>query len=112
MKKRTFMLRPPYQMVDYRDDEMLLGALESEIKLASRFFNIVDFISENLVDEAGNVNKEDIQSRETMAERGRLHWEKAKKIISLRKEMDVEYGSLDTHVETYEPAPRNSRKDS
>lgn len=95
MKRRPFMLRPPHQIVDYRDDQLLLGALEAEIKLASRFFVIVDFISENIVGEDGKINPEDSNARELMASLGQDHWQRAKKIIKLRQTYDEEYGRLD-----------------
>lgn len=112
MRRRTFMLRPPNQVVDYRDDELLLGALEAEIKLASRFFTIVDFISENIVSEDGKINPGDTRARELMASLGQEHWQKAKSIIQLRRDFDEEYGRLDKPSEAIEDVhdrPHSSR---
>jgi hypothetical protein len=114
MKKRTFMLRPPFPQVDYRDDLSFLGVLEAEIKLASRFFVIVDFINENIVDADGKIPEEDILARESMAGLGVKHWQKAKKIMQLRQEMDDQFGSLDDEDEVRtesneSPGPSRSR---
>jgi hypothetical protein len=85
MKRRTFMLRPLEQHVDYRDDQVLLAALEQEVKLASRFFTIVDFLTEN-------PDSDSESAKELMANLGQIHWQKAKEIIQRRRDLINQYG--------------------
>ena len=93
MKRRVFSLALPAGLTDYRNDHLLLNALEEEIKLASRFFVIVDFIEANI-----DPDKEDEESQEDknlMGSLGNYHWQRARKIIKQRRDLLAQYGRID-----------------
>jgi hypothetical protein len=80
-----FALRPISHSIDYRDDQVLLAALEQEVKLASRFFTIVDFLTEN-------PDKDSEADKELMANLGQVHWQRAREIIQRRRDLISQYG--------------------
>jgi hypothetical protein len=91
MKRRVFTLNIPRDLVDYRDDILLLSAIEVEVRLARRFFDIVEFIDAN-PDDASKAD------RELVAELGSGHWRRAKKILENRRRLLNSYGPLPSSV--------------
>lgn len=86
MKRRVFVAQPPTVVIDYRDDEIFISAIEHEVKLASRYFAIVDFITANLEAEE---DKEDLNLFQTL---GRKHWAGAKSLMRRRRELLDAFG--------------------
>lgn len=102
MKRRVFVAQPPSMSIDYRDDEVFITAIESEVKLASRFFAIVDFITVNLEAEEDN---DDLTLFQTL---GRKHWAGAKSLMRRRRQLIDIYGEHPTEV--IAPAKPKSRE--
>ncbi len=79
MKRRAFDLNRAIPFVDLTDDEMLLQSVELEVKLAARFFAIIEFID-------ANPDTESKEDRELLARLGLGHWLKAKGFLQRRRE--------------------------
>lgn len=76
---------------DYRDDETLLCGMEEEVKLASRFFNLVDFCDANPGE--GEEAERVAEDRKLLAELGNAHWRQARELLNRRRSIVCKYGN-------------------